>query len=64
MEFISSRVSEHATILQKNDTQVEFIMAFEDLTKEGHRLTAVDEGKESPFANSCINSFYYFQRIN
>ena len=55
---------EYTTILQRNVTQVVFIIAFEDLTKEGHRLMAIDEGKESSFANSCVNSFYCFQKIN
>ena len=55
--------SEYIAILQrKHGAQVEFIIAFEDLTKEGYRLMAIDEGKESSFA-SGINSFYYFQKI-
>ena len=55
--------SEYIAILQrKYGTQVEFIIAFEDLTKEGYSLMAIDEGKESSFA-SGVNSFYYFQKI-
>lgn len=42
--------------------QVEFVIAFEDLTKEGYRLMVSDEGKESSF-NSGLNSFYYFQKV-
>lgn len=45
--------------------QVEFIIAFDDLTKEGFELKVVDEGK-SGGANGLtggINSFYYFQKL-
>lgn len=56
--------SDHVTILQRKfGTRVEFIIAFEDLTKEGYELRAVDEGKESSFS-SGVNSFYYFQKFN
>jgi hypothetical protein len=38
--------TEHIVILQRKwGIQVEFIIAFDDLTKEGYRLMAVDEGK-------------------
>jgi hypothetical protein len=43
--------------------QVEFIIAFEDLTKEGYELRALDEGKESSFS-SGVNSLYYFQKFS
>lgn len=57
--------SEYIAILQRRyGAQVEFIvMAFKDLTKEGYRLMAIDEGKESSFASGGINSYYYFQKI-
>jgi predicted amidophosphoribosyltransferase len=55
--------SEHVAILQRKfGVQVEFIIAFEDLTKEGYELKALDEGKESSFS-SGVNSFYYFQKF-
>lgn len=55
--------SEYVAILQRKfGMQVEFIIAFEDLTKEGYELRAVDEGKESSFS-SGMNSFYYFQKF-
>ena len=55
--------SEYVAILQRKfGMQVEFIIAFEDLTKEGYELKAVDEGKDSSFS-SGVNSFYYFQKI-
>lgn len=55
--------SDYVAILQRKfGMQVEFIIAFEDLTKEGYELKAVDEGKESSFS-SGVNSFYYFQKL-
>jgi hypothetical protein len=55
--------SDHVAILQRKlRMQVEFIIAFEELTKEGYELRAVDEGKESSFS-SGVNSFYYFQKF-
>lgn len=55
--------NEYIAILQrKHGFQVEFIIAFEDLTKEGYRLMVSNEGKESSF-NSGLNSFYYFQKV-
>lgn len=44
---------------------MEFIIAFDDLTKEGYELKAIDEGKtqEGGFGQSGgISSYYYFQR--
>jgi len=45
--------------------QVEFIIAFHDLTKEGYRLMAIDEGKEAGVGGLTggIASYYYFQKI-
>ena len=44
--------------------QVEFIIAFDDLTKEGYRLMVIDEGKETGIGGlgGGISSYFYFQR--
>ncbi len=47
---------EHVANLQrKYGSQVKFIIAFEDLTKEGYGLMAIDEGKESSFASGILS---------
>ena len=45
--------------------QVEFIVAYSDLTKEGYRLMAQDEGKSgsSGGLTGGVDSYYYFQKI-
>jgi hypothetical protein len=49
--------SEHIAILQRRTgMQVEFIIAFDDLTKEGYRLMALDERESS-------GEYFYFQNI-
>ena len=57
---------EYCAILQRTlGLQVEFIIAFSDLTKEGYRLMTQDEGK-SGGGNSFsggVNSYYYFQKV-
>ena len=44
--------------------QVEFIIAFDDLTKEGYRLIVIDEGKETGMGGlgGGISSYFYFQK--
>jgi len=57
--------SEFVAILQrKYGFQVEFIVAFEDLTREGYRSRTLDEGKTGYSGGFMggINSYYYFQR--
>ena len=53
-------------ILQRSwGRQVEFIIAYEDLTKEGYRLMAIDEGKtggDGGFSGG-VNAYFYFQKI-
>lgn len=46
-------------------SQVEFIIAFSDLTREGYRLMAQDEGKTagSGSFSGGVDSRYYFQKI-
>ncbi|MGC1133866.1 MAG: hypothetical protein WA941_13655 [Nitrososphaeraceae archaeon] len=57
--------SEYICILQRKwGVQVEFIVAFEDLTREGYRLMAIDEGKTAGDSYSGgTNSYYYFQKM-
>jgi hypothetical protein len=47
--------------------QVEFIIAFDDLTREGYRLMAVDEGKSGGDSAGGItgglNAYFYFQNM-
>lgn len=55
--------SEYVAILQRKlGMQVEFIIAFEDLTKEGYELKAIDEGSESSYSKGT-NSIFYFQKL-
>ena len=59
---------ENIAILQRAwGRQVEFIIAYSDLTKEGYQLMAIDEGKTGGQASGGftggVNSYYYFQRI-
>jgi hypothetical protein len=59
--------NEFIAILQRKfGFQVEFIIAFEDLTKEGYELKAIDEGKSGGQASGGftggVNSYYYFQK--
>jgi len=43
--------------------QVQSVIAFEDLTKEGYELKAVDEGTEFSYSKG-VNFFYHFQKFN
>ena len=58
--------NERIAILQRAwGAQVQFIVAFDDLTKEGYRLMAIDEGKTGggDGYSGGMNSYYYFQKI-
>lgn len=60
--------NEHIAILQRMwGQQVEFIIAFDDLTKEGYRCIAHDEGKQGGQASGGltggVNSYFYFQKM-
>ena len=60
--------NEHFAILQRTwGYQVQFIVAFDDLTKEGYRLMAIDEGKEGGQASGGftggVNAYFYFQKM-
>jgi hypothetical protein len=56
-----------AILQRKWGMQVEFIIAFDDLTKEGYRLMAVDEGKSGGDSSGGftggVNSYFYFQNM-
>lgn len=58
--------NERIAILKRQwGSQVEFIIAFDDVTKEGYELKAIDEGKgqEGGIGGSGgISSYYYFQK--
>lgn len=47
--------------------QVEFIIAYDDLTREGYCLMAIDEGKQGGQASGGItggvNAYFYFQKM-
>lgn len=60
--------TEYIAILQRKwGTQVEFIIAFDDLTREGYRLMAVDEGKSGGDSSGGftggVNAYFYFQNM-
>ena len=59
--------NERIAILQRAwGSQVEFIAAFDDLTNEGYRCVAHDEGKEAGSglgATGGVNSYFYFQKM-
>lgn len=60
--------TEYIAILQRAwGMQVEFIIAFDDLTREGYRLMAIDEGKSGGDSSGGftggVNSYFYFQNM-
>ena len=57
---------EYVAILRRAwGVQVEFIIAYSDLTKEGYRLMAQDEGKSGNTGGLTggVDSYYYFQKM-
>ena len=57
---------EYCAILHRMiNNKVQFIKAFSDITKEGYRLMAQDEGSSVivGFVNAGMDSYYYFQKI-
>jgi len=61
--------NERFAILQRMwGAQVQFIVAFDRLTKEGYRCIAHDEGKEGGQASGGftggVNSYFYFQKMD
>jgi hypothetical protein len=57
--------NERLAILQRTwGLQVQFIVAFDDLTNEGYELKAIDEGKTAGDSyTGGQNSYYYFQKM-
>ncbi len=60
--------NQHIAILQRAfGAQVQFIIAYDQLTKEGYQLMAIDEGKSGSDATGGftggVNSYYYFQKM-
>lgn len=58
--------NEHVAILQRKiGQQVEFIVAFDDLTRDVYRLMAIDEGKEASAGGikGGWNAYFYFQKM-
>jgi len=63
IQFKNERI---AVLLRMWLKQIEFIIAFDDLVKEGYRLVAVDEAKEpDPHGGWNIGgeSYFYFQKM-
>ena len=63
VQFKNERI---AILKRAVGAQVQFIIAYDDLTKEGYRLMAIDEGKE--IAGGGItggsSAYFYFQKID
>ncbi len=58
---------EGITILQRMwGSQVQFIVACSQVTKEGYRLMAIDEGKEGSSGgfSGGVNAYFYFQKMD
>src|SRR5215510_3352983 len=58
--------SEYICILQRKwRSQVEFIVAFEDLTRDGYRLMSIDSAGKSndDIVPAGTESYYYFQKM-
>ncbi len=58
---------EGLAILQRMwGSQVQFIVACSQITKEGYRLMAIDEGKEGSGGGFTggVNAYFYFQKID
>ncbi|MGD1837059.1 MAG: hypothetical protein ACPKPY_03255 [Nitrososphaeraceae archaeon] len=57
--------NERIAILQRAyGSQVEFIIAFDDLTTQGYELKAIDEGKTGGGQgfSGGVNAYFYFQK--
>ena len=57
---------EYCAILQRlPGARVQFLMAYSDLTREGYRLMAEDEGGSinAAFVKMGVNAYFYFQKI-
>ena len=63
IQFKNERI---AILHRGRGAQVEFIVAFDDVTKEGYRLMAIDEGQEANVGGvtAGVSSYYYFQKMD
>ena len=63
IQFKNERI---AILKRMLGSQVEFIVAFDELTEEGYRLMAHDEGTEVTAGgfSGGANSYFYFQKID
>ncbi len=54
-----------AILMRAHASQVQFIVAYDQVTREGFRLMAIDEGKEGSIGGITggVTSYYYFQKI-
>ena len=55
-----------AILMRAHASQVQFIVAFDQVTREGFRLMAIDEGKEAAAGGFTggVSSYYYFQKMD
>ena len=55
-----------AILMRAHASQVQFIVAFDQVTREGFRLMAIDEGKEASAGgfSGGTSSYYYFQKMD
>ena len=62
IQFKNERI---AVLHRTPKIEVSFIIAYDDLTKEGYRCVAQDEGMQVSVGvvSGGINSYYYFQKI-
>lgn len=62
IQFKNERI---AILKRQVGAQVEFIIAYDDLTKEGYMLRAIDEGKTADAGGMTggASSYYYFQKL-
>ena len=62
IQFKNERI---AILKRAVGAQVEFIVAFDEITQEGYRLMAIDEGMQAQGAGLTggVNAFFYFQKM-
>ena len=55
-----------AILMRAHNSQVQFIVAFDQVTREGFRLMAIDEGKDASAGGFTggVSSYYYFQKMD
>ena len=55
-----------AILMRAHNSQVQFIVAYDQVTREGFRLMAIDEGKEAAAGGFTggVSSYYYFQKMD